>query len=217
MKELDIGVSSEPSSVVGFDVVPSWFQLVVSCPYELGLDVLVVGVEHAFTNLVDIRVAEICGVNWAFAFMDASPLGAAAERSHDRGGSVEINSELSWEVTLWAVNPVVTRALWSRSSIVEATEPMGAIISGQGPFSNPDWVLNVLGVGLDERMVSVTTGLQGLWLVPGLVVMDIHDNVFHVVISEEVVPVCVVSVDGDDLSVVEYKFSLRSVFLNQFS
>ena len=66
-------------------------------------------------------------------------------------------------------------------------------------------------------MVGVATVLEGLRLVPGLVVMDIHDNVFHIVICEEVVPVCVVCVDGDDLSVVEHKFGLRSVLLDQFS
>lgn len=130
MKELDIGGPSSPASVVGFDVVPSWFELVVSGPYEVGVNMLVVGVKHAFADLVDIGVAEIGRVDWAFSSMDASPVSAATKRSDDVGSSIEIDSKLSWQVTLWAVDPVVTCVLRCRTSIVETTEPMSANISG---------------------------------------------------------------------------------------
>ena len=52
--------------------------------------------EDALTNLVNIIVAEICGVNCVFTFVDASSVSAVVERTDYLGVSVEINSKLSW-------------------------------------------------------------------------------------------------------------------------
>ena len=90
---------------------------------------------------------------------------------------------------------------------------MRTIISSQSLFADLERALEVLGILLDKVVVGVETFLEGLGLVPGLIVMDIHYNVFHAVISKEVILACVFSVNRDNLSIVEHKLGLRRVFL----
>jgi len=150
-----------PSKIPGLDVVPSFFDFVVAGPEELTLKVFVVRVEDAAGHLFNLRVVVEFGVAPAHALVDGPVVDDAlldgwvfvvAVWSEDCGGSVNIYTSLFiGEVWLWALN-FLALILVGGGSIVESVQPMGAVIGGKSPLSEPDVVLDVFSL---ESLVEV--------------------------------------------------------------
>lgn len=82
----------------------------------------------------------------------------------------------------------MARAAGGSIGVVETSEPESANIGSERPFSNPDVVLDVSGVGnVLTVLVAVLADITVL-ATPGKVLMGVHDNVLVVIVLEEVVP-----------------------------
>ena len=174
-----------PALVVGCNVVPSWLDLVSAGPEEVSLNCVVPDVHRASSKDLDVVIGESVTVSGACSVLDVGSV-TSTVWSQDVGCSVEVNSDIIREVVVvcWALNSgasVIT-------SVVETSKPMGAWLGGEGPLTNPDWVLNIPAwVELSSKDVTV---LPDLILVssPCEVLMGVHDNILHVIIIEEVIP-----------------------------
>jgi len=81
--------------------------------------------------------------------------------------------------------------LWVSVGVVEASKPVRTDICCESPFTNPNWVLEGVGLPGDSGLVFIASILSSreIWLShESLVVMDVDSDLVHVVISEEVVP-----------------------------
>jgi hypothetical protein len=92
-------------------------------------------------------------------------------------------------VTVGAFNGLASELVFG-VAVVEASEPKSAHISGEGPLTNPDGVFEVLDAPVSHvGTVAVAVGANVvLSCPPGHVLVSVNDDVLHVVISEEVVP-----------------------------
>lgn len=67
-------------------------------------------------------------------------------------------------------------------------EPHGAVVSGKGPLTNPDGILDPGGLRQDER-IDLRVLVDGQKMRPEEhVQMGVHHNVVHVVVLEKAVP-----------------------------
>jgi len=80
--------------------------------------------------------------------------------------------------------------------VVETSEPGGADVSGEGPFTNPDVVLDFLGVAHGATVLIAVSTDVAVRATPSEVLMSVHNNIPHVVVVEHVVPVVGVEVEG---------------------
>ena len=97
------------------------------------------------------------------------------------------------------------------ATVVEATEPMGAVISSKRPLANPEWVFGGFrGVG-NILSIILASFSHSVGLTPGLIDVGIHDDVVHVVISEHIVPVIIKP------SVMENELGVWSILLLELS
>ena len=99
---------------------------------------------------------------------------------------------------------------------IETSKPMCTDISCQGPFTKPNWVLEVVNLGRYCGFVFVACVLdvlESLTSEEGLVPVDVNRYVVHIIISEHVVPHSPVQ----DLSVVHHEPGVGSILLNQLS
>jgi hypothetical protein len=53
------GTSIKPPIIVGFDVVPSWLDLVVGCPHEGSVDMIIKSVQGTFCDFFDVSIGEV--------------------------------------------------------------------------------------------------------------------------------------------------------------
>lgn len=102
-------------------------------------------------------------------------------------GSVEINSNFLWKISLWAINSLASK-LWISVTVIESSEPVSTYISSKSPFSEPNFVFDLISGGSVTFVVS-TELFSGIHtLVPSLIVMMIHSNFIDIIISEEIIP-----------------------------
>ena len=116
-----------------------------------------------------------------------------------------------WEVRFWTFNPIALESIWS-VIVVEPSEPKGANIGCESPFTNPDIVFDVVSVakGFSE-VVTVLAHVIKSWVIPSLVEVMVHDDVGVVfIIVEHVVPGFWVEVEG----IVEDELEVWSLFLH---
>jgi hypothetical protein len=59
-----------PSFFVSFDIVPFDFEFIAESPQELTLDSMVKDVSSAIAKSLDVSIAEVVGVDSAFAVPD---------------------------------------------------------------------------------------------------------------------------------------------------
>ena len=188
------GLVLDPSLVVSLEVIPFLLKLVVKSPHEVTFDGPVVDVEGALTEAHDLVFWVVSGVNSAHAVLD---VGVVAGHSlavltpwvRLLFGTVKVNS-LGGHVGVWALNTGArTVSINISVGILEASEPGGANISGKRPLANPDGVLDAEG-GAQGATIVITVGTDvTVGAPPGEVLMGVHDNVVHIIIFEEIVPV----------------------------
>jgi len=198
LEELNGGsVLVDPAGIVGADVFPSWFELVAHGPHEVTLDVAVEDVHDALAEAHDLVAGVEFGVHGAGAVLDSGLVEGKTSLSiwaQSVSSTVEIGAVLL-EVSVWALNTLAGLAGWG-VGIVKASEPEGANVGGERPLTNPDVVLEVLGVAdVGTVFVTVLTDVT-VDSTPGEVLMSVHDNVLVVIVSEEIVPGVWVEVEG---------------------
>jgi len=143
--------------------------------------------------------------------VNASFFWDTTEWSQHVNGSIEVDGELVWEVGFWAVRPVVTSFKWMHTAVVEATEPMGAVISSERPLAHPEWVLSGFCSIRNILIIILASFSDSVRLTPGLIDVGIHNDVLHIIIGEHVVPVII------EPSVMENELSIWSVLLLELS
>jgi len=134
----------DPAHVIRFDVVPARLKLVTHGPHEVSLDLLVEDIESALTKSHDLIIGVEVRVDGAHTLLDGGVIAVqarAAVRAGASCGAIEVGT-LGRQVGLGALDALAGAAGIS-VSIVEASEPGGAHIGGEGPLTNPDVVLNV--------------------------------------------------------------------------
>ena len=159
-------------------------------------------VQGALTESHDVILAVMGRVNRAHALLNQGLLednASTAKWSWRINCTVEVHTVLG-HVGCGALNALAA----SRSQsvgIVEASKPQRADIGSEGPFTDPDIVLNFFRC-LHERavFVAVLTDLALPWP-PGKVLVCIHHYVLVVVIIEHLVPEAGIKVE----SIVENK------------
>ena len=162
------------------------------------LNVAVEDVHDALAEAHDLIVRVEGGVDGASAVLDggvvAVKTGGAEGAKLLGAGTVEVDAVLG-HVTVGALDALALTG-GVGVAIVEATKPEGAHIGGEGPLTNPDVVLEVLGVA-DSATVLVTVGADvTMSTTPGEVLMGVHDNVLVIVIVEKIVPGVGIEVEG---------------------
>jgi len=169
------------------DVAPFVFHLVASSPKELAGNSVIKNVADTISKRLDLIIREEGGVASALSIPDGGAV-ALAIGSKSGSSAVKVDSVLFGEVRVGAVYPFAVELVLG-VGVVESSEPEGADVSGEGPLSNPDGVLNS-GEATTE-VVSVVVAVAAnivLAFPPGHVLMSVHDNIFHIVVGEEVVP-----------------------------
>lgn len=204
------GALGDPSVVVGGGVFPTRFKFISEGPEEVTLDDVVPSVHGTFTNLANFRVIEVGGVDRAFAFLDRRLMVTVSIRTEGFGRPVgNIDAYRSSDVRLRAVHPLAIILVYC-VAVVEPSKPQGTYICSERPLSHPHIVLDILQVSVAVG-VALAVVLQGGVLrgfipaPPRLVEVSVHDDAFHVVIGEHVVPVVRVRVEG----IVEYELQVR--------
>jgi len=90
---------------------------------------------------------------------------------------------------------------------------MGAVVSSERPLTNPDWVLGVSYESGNIVIVCFASFSDGVRLTPGLIDVDIHDDVVHIIIGEHVVPVVI----PPNTSLMENELGVWSILLLELS
>lgn len=205
VRRLEANAWVEPALVEGLGEGPFGLDFDLGSPDELSVDVVGEAVHHALSELHDLLVGVVFRVGVALAAVWGAKISATSEWSEDEGLTVEVWGEALIEVWLGAVNKTASVGVWV-SVVVEAIEPVGASIGGQGPLSSEDWVLDILGHGkLVLVPAAVIHNISAEWGTEGDVWMEIVDHIFHIVIWEEIVPGLasgVVRIMEDELGVV---------------
>ena len=183
---LSHGVVLDPASIVGCLVLPSLFELVSHGPQEVSINVVVEDPHHALSEGHHIIIAEEGGVLGALSVLDGGQSVGSVWSEHS-SGSVEVSSSGLIKVSVWAVNPLAVEGVWG-VVVIESSQPGGADISGKGPLSNPDGVLEVGHVG---HKASISIAVASNVLVgspPGEILMGVHDHILNIIVLEEIVP-----------------------------
>ena len=155
----------------------------------MSIDHAVEDVKGALTKAHNIVVIVEIGVDGAGTVLDG---GVVALKTGRTVGAevgvcaVEIDS-LGGHVRGRALNTLASTASIS-VGIVEASEPKGTDVGGEGPFTNPDGILDVLSHVHNRTVVIAVEADVSTALPPGEVLMSVHDNVFHIIIFEKIVP-----------------------------
>lgn len=188
MEERKLGWGSlKPAVVIGLNVVPLCFKLVSDGPEEVSLEVGVEGINSTVSEVFHIGGTEVVRVSWAHSLVDTRDW-VSSKWSERFCGSVEV-SGLGGHVRGWALNHSALIDIGGVVGIVEATKPHGTGVSSKSPLTNPDVILDVvLGNG---SLVLVVLAVLLNWLdiiLPGLVVVMVHDNVFVIIISKHIIP-----------------------------
>ena len=91
---------------------------------------------------------------------------------------------------------------------------MSANICCEGPLTNPDIILHILGHRHDLfHLVTVFANIVSLSLESEVVLMRVHYNILVVIIVEEFVPQIGIEMEG----VVEHKLQSRVLVLDHFA
>lgn len=111
------------------------------------------------------------------------------EWTKQRTSSVEVDVVGLRQVAVRAVD-LFALELVSSVAVVETTEPHSADISSKRPLTNPDGVLEVLDSPASHVCTVVITVFPDIRLgcSPGHVLVNVDDDVLHVIIGEQIVP-----------------------------
>ena len=134
-----------------------------------------------------------------------------AEGAQLLGSAVEIDS-IILQVRVGALN-TLARARGIRVGVIETAQPQSADIGGEGPFSNPDVVFDIVGVAHGAAILITVSANIVVLATPGEVSMGIHDNILMIIVQEEIVPQIAIKVE----SVVEDELETRLLFLHHLS
>lgn len=162
----------------------------MTSPEERTLDVLTVGVESAFGDGLHLLLVKKARVSAALAMLYGGHFvsGIAAEGSQHGARAVEVRAEVL-HVGARAVNPLaLVDRVGVAVGVVEAAEPHGASVSGQGPLTEPDRILDQISVGSVLLVVITVLFRSRHALVPRLIIVMVHDDIVDVVVIEQIVP-----------------------------
>lgn len=178
---------SKPAVVVCLDVRPAGLELISEIPEEVTLHVLGETGHGALAEGTNLLIRPESRVLRALSFLNCAILRHHSEGSiHFNSAVRDVNGSLSWEIRLRAVDPLAL-VLGVGVCIVEAAEPCGAHVSGERPFTDPDVVLYVVSV-VKAVVVSLAVGVELFLVPPSLVEVGIKDDIFMVVVVEEIIP-----------------------------
>ena len=155
----------------------------------MALNVVIEDVHDAATKTGNLVVGVVVRVDGASAVLDGRVRAVEtvlAIWAQSRSCAVKIDGVLI-QVGVWALNTLAGAGSVSVGR-VEAAEPKGTDIGGEGPFTNPDVILELFGFA-DIVAILVAVGANiSVLSAPGEVLVSIHDDVLVVIVSEEVIP-----------------------------
>ena len=178
-----------PAEVIGADVVPSWFELIADGPHEVTLNILVEDGHDALTETHDLVVSVEDGVDSALAILDGRLLEVETSLSVWAKRiccAVKVDGVLI-QVRVWALDALAI-ARWTSVGVVETAEPGGANVGSEGPLSNPDVVLDVVGLADVGTVFIAIFANVTMGSTPGEILMSVHDDVLHIIVLEQIVP-----------------------------
>lgn len=160
----------------------------------------IVSVESAFCDFLNVSIVEIERIVRAHSSVNQGRVSKLRRTIWSKSGccSIEVLVVWSWKIGAGAWSPIAC-VLRVGVGIVEAAKPMRTDVGCECPFTNPDWVLEIVGLPGDSGLIFVTSILSSheIWSShEGLIIVDVHGNLVHVVISEEVIPCSGIIVGG---------------------
>ena len=193
---------------VCFKIVPANLELISERPEEVAIDVGIPLLVNALADFSDLFVRELRRVEGALTILSDIRISTVGSLLPDI--SIQVDSDISSEVGLGAVDPLATT--WV-TSIIEVTKPEGAVVGCKRPFTDPDLILvfaNHLGVLL---VGGADTGDVVVVGVPSSIVVIINNDIVDVIIGEEIVPIGWVLVEG----VMEDELEMRCLLAHHLS
>ena len=91
------------------------------------------------------------------------------------------------QVRVWALDALAI-ARWTSVGVVETAEPGSTDVGSEGPLSDPDGILDVVGLADVGTVFIAIVANVTMRSTPGEILMSVHDDVLHIIVLEQIVP-----------------------------